>query len=144
VLCLTLSACSPSPPPPYGETEEFRAWRGKAAIPIPAAGFATRIDGSVEFDLGDRECTPNDWIEVVYNGDILRRMYIHVPEGQPPRTLKVDLRLMTGPVNRLSFFDTVTNTGYNEPLDTRTPNGHKGDFVFKAVGRGFELHRLDE
>ncbi len=145
ITFLSLSACSKiSPPPPYGETAEFRAWRGKhAAIPIQGAYFATRIDGQVTWDLSAKPSThPEDWIEVIYNGTIMGRTFVHSAPGTAPRIVQFSQKFYTGPMNRVAFFDTVTNRGHVFNLDTRTLNGQNGKFVIFRVGDDFDVRSV--
>ncbi len=143
-LC-ALSSCSKAPPTPYGETEAFRDWRFKAVTtPIPNAHFATKIDATIEFDFKGRACRNEDWIEVVYNGDILGRTNIYSAPGTAPRVVRHRLKFMTGAMNRVTFFDTVTNTGYKFMCDTRTMNGQQGVFLFSPGGpEGFTFEQRE-
>ncbi|MBI2931743.1 MAG: hypothetical protein HYY16_08830 [Planctomycetes bacterium] len=132
---LALFGCGrkPVPPTPYGETPAWRAWRA-SLLPIPAADFAIRINGSIDFDLGDRPCKPEDWIEISHNGDLFGRRYLYAPPGTAPRVLRTEIRFMPGPVNRISFFDTVTDRAYTFMVDTRTMDGQAADFLFTPGG----------
>ena len=130
---LALAACG-GDQAPTAESPQYEEWAQRRRE-VPSARFAETVAGTIEI-LGpeDRATRPDDFCELWVNGKKLHRLRVApLPDGTSPSvTLNVQLRV--GP-NWLDFWDSTTNHGRREPVDTR-----EGTIVtFTPVEGGYDF-----
>ncbi len=119
-LLLALAACGgEAPAPETAETGAYRAWC-RARTEVPSGGFAETVRGSLQIlpPPPARVKRPDDFCEVWLNGTRLYRLRLTPsPDGTLP-SFEIALDLRAGP-NWLDFWDSTSNRGQREPIDTR-------------------------
>lgn len=140
-LLLALAGCGGEAPTSGAETPEYDEWAQRRRE-IPSAGFAETILGRISVaPPGDRVKRPDDFCEIWLNGKKLHRLRVSkLPDGNYP-SCALDVQLRVGP-NWLDFWDSTSNKGRREPVDTR--EGTLFSFTPIEGGYDFAQEKKDE
>ncbi len=136
-LCLLLSACGKKePPPPYGETLEYRAWLQTQVLrQLPAANFAPREAGRIDILAPEgRSKHPEDYCVLFVNGEKAGIFRVgRMANGAWPRH-SVPVTFNAGP-NTFDLWDSSSNRSYRHTVDTR----QSVEFTCTPSADGYEI-----
>ena len=132
VALLALAGCGEKPA--TAETAQYDEWAERRRE-VPSAGFAPTVPGTIEIlPPEDRVTRPDDFCELWVNGKKLHRLRVaKLPDGSFP-SVTLNLQLRVGP-NWLDFWDSTSNHGRREPVDTR--EGTR--FSFAPIEGGYDF-----
>jgi hypothetical protein len=138
-LVLAVVACGcgkkPAPPAPYGETPEYREWKGSQLIRRQAAsGPADSVPGTVQVRYPqDRSKNREDFVELYLNGQVVQRTRFGPTGGGMTAPFSITITLRPGP-NWLDLWDTTTNKYFRFTIDSRQGN----DYVLAPTPTGYD------